>query len=178
MNAWAEFCNVSFVETGAKDGFVRVIRDGNGLRDGPGYWEYEGTDIRQLEISYPTMCLQAWSMNMPESEFRRVVRHEAGHALGFHHEHLRKALVDMIDPQAAISYYKDSDGWPEWKTRAQVLTPIEESSLRGSPWADPNSIMCYQIPSAITKDHVAIPGGSDIDEIDKRYAAAMYPKTS
>jgi hypothetical protein len=78
--------------------------------------------------------------------------------------------------EAAIEFYADTQGWNEVKTRIQVLTPIDEFSLRGSPWADPDSIMCYQIPSAITRDHVAIPGGADISLIDRQYAAQFYPK--
>jgi hypothetical protein len=176
MNAWAEFANVLFRETESRDGHVRVIRDGSGLPEGAGHWEYEGQDILQLDMNRPTMCLQNFTMAMPESEFRRVVRHEAGHALGFHHEHLRKELIEKISVEAAIEFYADTQGWNEVKTRIQVLTPIDEFSLRGSPWADPDSIMCYQIPSAITRDHVAIPGGADISLIDRQYAAQFYPK--
>lgn len=36
--------------------------------------------------------LQGFTMNTPESENKRVIRHEAGHTLGFPHEHMRKAL--------------------------------------------------------------------------------------
>ena len=36
-------------------------------------------------------------MRMSEAEFRRVVRHEAGHTLGFEHEHMRAGLVKRID---------------------------------------------------------------------------------
>ena len=34
-----------------------------------------------------------------------MVRHEAGHTLGFPHEHMRKALVAMIDERKAIEYF-------------------------------------------------------------------------
>jgi len=58
----------------------------------------------------------------------------------------------------------------------QVLTPLEESSLMGTPFADPNSIMCYQIPGEITKDGEPILGGVDIDHLDFDFAAKIYPK--
>jgi hypothetical protein len=60
--------------------------------------------------------------------------------------------------------------------RQQVLTPIEESSLRGTPHADPNSIMCYQIPGSITKSGEPIVGGTDIDKQDYAFMAVIYPK--
>ena len=52
-----------------------------------GYWSYLGTDILSIDASQQTMNLDSFSMNTPDSEFYRVVRHETGHTLGFPHEH-------------------------------------------------------------------------------------------
>ncbi len=95
------------------------------------------------------MNLEAFTMTTLESEFHRVVRHETGHTLGFPHEHMRKALVAKIDPAKAIAYFERTQGWSEEEVRAQVLTPIEESTLRGTA-ADAKSIMCYQILGELT----------------------------
>src|SRR5450631_473968 len=81
----------------------------------------------------------------------RVVRHETGHTLGCPHEHLRKELVDKIDPEKAIEYFAREDGWSAEETRQQVLTPLEKASLIGTAHDDPRSIMCYQISGEITK---------------------------
>jgi hypothetical protein len=59
--------------------------------------------------------------------------------------------------------------------RAQVLTPLEEASILGSK-VDAKSIMCYQIPGAITKDGKPIVGGKNIDKTDYAFAASVYPK--
>src|SRR5436190_513961 len=139
MNAWAKTANVGFRETtGAAQ--VRIAR-----LDSPpamsGYWSYIGTDILHIRKTQPTMNLEAFTMATPESEFHRVVRHETGHTLGFPHEHVRRALVDKIDPQKAIAFFQSTQGWSPAETRAQVLTPIEESSLLGTK-PDPRSIMC------------------------------------
>jgi hypothetical protein len=56
------------------------------------------------------MNLQGFTMNTLESEFRRVVRHETGHTLGFPHEHLRRQIVDNIDPDRAYAYFKQVQG--------------------------------------------------------------------
>jgi hypothetical protein len=172
MNAWRKTANVKFVQTDG-DAQVRIARQGG--QDG-GYWSYVGTDITSIEAGQPTMNLEAFTMSTPDSEFHRVVRHETGHTLGFPHEHMRKELVDKIDPQKAIEYFGRTQGWNEDEVRAQVLTPLEESSLLGTPHADPNSIMCYQIPGEITKDGEPIPGGTDIDESDYAFAASIYHK--
>lgn len=172
MNAWAKTARVRFVET-KTDPEVRVARAG-----GPngGYWSYVGTDILHIPANEATMNLEEFTMTMPESEFHRVVRHETGHTLGFPHEHMRRQLVKLIDPRKAIAFYKKDQGWSPAETRAQVLTPIEESSLLGTAQADPNSIMCYQIPGAITKNGQPIIGGLDIDKIDYTFAGQVYPK--
>ena len=172
LNAWGKTANVRFRQTNGT-AQVRIARAGgaNG-----GYWSYLGTDILSIPLNQATMNLEAFSMDTPESEFHRVVRHEAGHTLGFPHEHMRRALVKLIDPKKAIALFKATQGWTEQEVRQQVLTPIEESSLVGT-LADPKSIMCYQIPGSITKNGKPIAGGLDIDRSDFTFAAKIYPKT-
>ena len=172
MNAWNKTANVQFVES-ATDPDVRIAREGgaNG-----GYWSYVGTDIKLIPRNEQTMNLEAFTMQTPESEFVRVVRHETGHTMGFPHEHMRKQLVARIDPQKAIQYFRRTQGWSPAEVRAQVLTPLEESSIRGTLLADPKSIMCYQLPGAIMKDGKPIVGGTDIDDSDFTFAGLLYPK--
>lgn len=171
INAWSATANVKFVET-RTDPQVRIAREGG---ERGGYWSYLGTDILHIPKNEQTMNLEAFSMDIPESEYHRVVRHETGHTLGFPHEHMRKALVDKIDQAKAIEYFMRTQGWSEEEVRQQVLTPLEESSLRGTK-ADPKSIMCYQIPGELTKDGKPIIGGKDIDKLDAAFAAEIYPK--
>jgi hypothetical protein len=173
MNAWAKSSNVEFKlsNTNAK---VRIARADSGEMSG--YWSYLGTDILHIAAGDPTMNLQDFSMDTPESEYHRVVRHETGHTMGFPHEHMRRELVDLIDPQKAIKFFGATQGWSEEEVRQQVLTPIEESSLLGTPHADPHSIMCYQIPGKITKSGKPIIGGTDIDKLDYKFAGSIYPK--
>lgn len=178
MNAWNKTANVKFVETAdAHHAQVRINRGETGDPKWDGYWSYLGTDI--LKYHGPqnqTMNLQGFTMNTLDSEFYRVVRHETGHTLGFPHEHMRKELVDHIDRKKAIKYYFDKLKWPEQTVIEQVLTPLDPKSLRGTGYADPNSIMAYQIPASITKDGVAIPGGKDINESDYRFVGEIYRK--
>jgi len=172
MNAWAETANVSFVETSGQ-AQVRIAREGGA--DG-GYWSYLGTDILHIAKTQPTMNLEGFTMATSEAEFKRVVRHETGHTLGFPHEHMRRELVDLIDRDKAIEYFERTQRWTQEEVEQQVLTPIEDSSLLGTPRADSNSIMCYQIPGTITKSGNPIVGGLDIDELDYEFAASVYPK--
>lgn len=168
MNAWAVSAGVAFTET-TGIGDVRISF-------GPGgYWSYLGTDIKLIPADQPTMNLEGFSMDTPESEYLRVVRHETGHTLGFPHEHMRRELVERIDPDKAYAYFLANYGWPRDVVDQQVLTPLDDRSLFATP-ADQTSIMCYQLPGSITVDGQPIVGGTDINLTDYAFAAAIYPK--
>jgi hypothetical protein len=173
MNAWGRWCNVVFSPT-AGEGQVRIARQGG---DEGGYWSYVGTDVLSIGAGQPTMNLEAFTMNTPESEFHRVVRHETGHTLGFPHEHLRQTVINRIDKAKAIAYFKQSNGWDAAMTTSNVLTPIPDSALMASAATDVKSIMCYWLPGTIMKDGVAVPGGPDVDAQDAKYASTLYPKS-
>jgi hypothetical protein len=168
LNAWSRTSSISFVETRGT-GNVRISRGGGG------YWSYLGTDILLIPQNRPTMNLQGFTMNTSEAEFRRVVRHEAGHTLGFPHEHMRQALVARIDRNKAYDYFRRTQGWDRATVDQQVLTPLDERSIMGTP-ADQTSIMCYQLPGTITRDGRPILGGLDINPTDYAFAGRIYPK--
>jgi hypothetical protein len=169
MNAWSVEAGVSitFAET-AGTGDVRISREPGG------YYSYLGTDVMLIPPTVQTMNLEAFSMTTDESEYRRVVRHETGHTLGFPHEHMRRELVDRIDPQKAYSYFLQTQGWDSQTVDEQVLTALDEADILGTP-PDQDSIMCYQLPGSITKDGEPIRGGLDINATDAAFAGTIYP---
>lgn len=170
MNTWTRTGGISFVETQGT-GDVRISR-------GPGgYWSYLGTDITLIPSNRQTMNLEGFTMSTPDSEYRRVVRHEAGHTLGFLHEHMRRELVERIDPERAYEYFLRTQGWDRQTVNEQVLTPVDERSIIGTP-ADQTSIMTYQLPGSITRDGRPIIGGLDINQTDFDFAGRIYPKTT
>lgn len=175
MNAWTKTANIRFRETNGV-GLVRIARLDE-PEDMAGYWSYVGTQILGIDDDQPTLNLDGFTMRTSEAEFRRVVRHEAGHTLGFEHEHMRSDLVKRIDKRKAIAFYDRDQGWDAKETKEQVLTPLADASIMGTTESDPTSIMCYQIPAEITKDRKAIPGGEDINANDFAFAAKVYPKT-
>jgi hypothetical protein len=168
MNAWNKTAGISFLETSGI-GNVRISRGAGG------YWSYLGTDILLIPLNRPTMNLQGFTMNTPESEYKRVVRHETGHTLGFPHEHMRRELVNRIDPQKAYAYFLATQGWNKQTVDQQVLTPLGDATIFGTA-ADQTSIMCYQLPGSITKDGLPIVGGKDINTTDYNFAGQIYPK--
>ena len=121
------------------------------------------------------MNLQGFTMNTSESEYKRVVRHETGHTLGFPHEHMRRQLIARIDREKAYEYFQRTQGWSRQMVDQQVLTPLDEASLMSTP-PDETSIMCYQLPGSITRDGRPIIGGTDINATDFAFAGRIYPK--
>jgi hypothetical protein len=168
LNAWAKTSCISFVGTNGT-GDIRISREPGG------YWSYLGTDVLLIPKNRQTMNLEGFTMSTAESEYKRVVRHEAGHTLGFPHEHMRKALVARIDPAKAYKWFWETYGWDKATVDSQVLTPLDEASLMSTP-ADQTSIMCYQLPGLITTDGKPIPGGDDINQTDYAFAGKIYPK--
>lgn len=168
MNAWTRTACIEFVETKGT-GVVRISRGGDG------YWSYLGTDILHIAQNRQTMNLQDFTMNTSEGEFTRVIRHETGHTLGFPHEHMRKELVARIDRQKAYDYFLRTQGWNRQTVDQQVLTPLDDRTLLGTP-PDETSIMCYQLPGSITRNGRPILGGTDINATDFAFAGQIYPK--
>lgn len=178
MNAWNREANIEFTETeNAEDAEVRINREPTTDPYWSGYWSFLGTDILEYQGPYgQTMNLEGFTMQTPDSEFYRVVRHETGHTLGFPHEHMRKELVEKIDHEKAIKYYHEATGWSPQQIIQQVLTPLDPATLTATFNADPKSIMAYQVPGHITKDGQPIIGGLDIDETDYQFCGKLYPK--
>lgn len=168
MNAWGKFSNVQFVRS-KTDPQVRITRNEQG------YWSYLGTDILHIPKNKPTLCLQGFTMQTRESEFVRVIRHEAGHTLGCPHEHMRKEIVNRLDVEKTIQYFWRTQGWNATQVRQQVLTPINENEIIGSTSADEVSIMTYQLPGEITKNGEPILGGMDFSQRDMVETAKLYP---
>lgn len=170
MNAWTRTGCIQFVQTQGT-GNVRISRGAGG------YWSYLGTDVLHIPQNRQTMNLQGFTMSTPESEYKRVIRHETGHTLGFPHEHMRRALVARVDPEKAYEFFRRTQGWDRQTVDQQVLTPLDERSIMSTP-ADQTSIMCYQLPGSITRDGRPITGGVDINPTDYAFAGRIYPRNA
>jgi hypothetical protein len=177
MNAWSETANVEFVESSDHPVVRIAFNDEESDPLGLGkFWSLVGRDVLAAAPDEPTMNLEGLEEDSSEAKFKRYVRHEAGHTLGFEHEHLRRELVELLIPERVMEKYTSVYAWTEERVRAEMLTPLEEESILGTTPADPQSIMCYQIEPFLTTNNRLIPGGKDITDKDRAFAATCYPK--
>ena len=112
--------------------------------------------------------------NTADKEYRRVVLHEFGHALGLIHEHKQPNAQIPWNERAVIEYYRRTNGWDEAYTRSNVLNKeMVDSYTR----FDPQSIMLYPVPKELTIGGFEIPwSNTELSELDKQFILQMYPK--
>jgi hypothetical protein len=88
---------------------------------------------------------------------------------------MRSSIIARLDVQKTIRWGRESLGWNESMVRSQILTPLSEASIMGTPNSQDTSIMCYRFPGSITLDGRPIEGGADLTAEDKAFLARTYP---
>ena len=141
----------------------------------PGYWSYLGAPSRMFASRGDvSLNLQGFDGSMPDSEWRRVVPHEFGHALGFPHEHLAKSIRDRLDPDKVYRYFGGPpNNWSRSLIDSQILDPPTASDWRQGT-VEEDSIMCYTFGGNLTKDGRPIVGGTFLTDDDRATAGSWY----
>jgi hypothetical protein len=113
--------------------------------------------------------------NVTPSEFRRIVLHEFGHALGFIHEHQSPAVAIQWDKEKVYSFFGEA---PMSMSRVDVDVNIfnkyAATNTNFSSY-DRFSIMHYSIPPELTLDGMSSPRNSEFSYTDIEYAGKIYP---
>jgi hypothetical protein len=114
------------------------------------------------------------SMVLQDTDERRHILHELGHALGLYHEHQNPKGKISWDRKAVYKYFKDTQGWDKDTVDINILNPATSTSVVSS--FDPESIMLYAFPANLTTNGFSTEYNSKLSKTDKLYIARLYPK--
>ena len=165
---WSKPANIKFViSTKANDSHIRVS-----FRQKRGYQSLIGNSASHpSNFNKSTLWLQDLD-KMPYDEFRRVVLHEFGHAIGLEHELQNPNAILPWDSAAVYHYYDSLYHWKPDSVNKFVFTKIVTGEASDF---DPKSIMIYATPGFLLKTRVAIPWPNDLSAVDKTKIKKYYP---
>lgn len=184
---WSLYGNIGFdFGHGAQRGDYRlwVPGDTSHIRVGfeqAGYWSLVGTDSADLQIVAPgeiTLNLSGFDMQLPP-DWKSVVLHEFGHALGFHHEHQSPDYACDFDWPKVYDYLGGPPNyWPKWKVDHN-LRQLKKGNLSFSAH-DKNSIMHYSFPAWMfiqgEQSECFTTANTVLSEEDKKMMGEAYPQ--
>lgn len=173
VRTWERHCGIkfNFGKFDRPDILISFLEDGS--------WSYIGTSSKeQIKKHKPSMNLGWLEATTSDEEYRRVVLHEFGHALGLVHEHLNpKANPIEWNVDSVYDYYRSLPvPWKDKMIEANFFKKYNLKQVNGSDF-DPESIMLYAIPKAFTKNGFSRGWNTKLSKQDTIYINQLYPKS-
>lgn len=166
---WTRHANLvlAFVEGPAT---IRIA-----FEDG-GSWSYIGRQCLEIPTDRATMNFGWLSRDLAEREFRRVVLHEFGHALGLVHEHQHPAGGIQWKRSAVTAFYQGPPNhWSEQDIEHNLYATYA-AELTQHTKLDRRSIMMYPIPAEFTEDGYSVGWNDELSELDSAFISRLYPR--
>lgn len=165
---WENHCGISFLfDQSGKPGITISFKyDGS--------WSSIGKSSVKAK---PSMNFGWLTADTDDEEFRRVVLHEFGHALGFIHEHQNPNNNPINwNKELVYRYYSlYPNNWTKEETDDNLFTKYSENLINGTSF-DAQSIMLYAFPKELTTDSLITRLNSKLSEQDKKLIGQLYPK--
>jgi hypothetical protein len=145
-----------------------------------------GTDAKH-KLDGPTMWLADVSARSSLERIQRVIRHEFGHAIGLHHEHLHPGINltwntdDIVNEMMNIGWCKGTVDECKKEVKSQITGEKRMESLKVCPGArnfDSHSIMLYDIRKEWNQEGKAYRASHEISDNDLACARSLYPRRS
>jgi hypothetical protein len=169
-NEWSRHCGISFHKVSApSDSHIRITFQQGGYSSAVGI-----EAIQEVYKNKFTMCLQGLDTLNDQKEFRRVVLHEFGHALGLEHELQSPSSAIPWDTAALYKYYYDHYEWQPDSVLKHVLLKLGDVKYSGF---DSTSIMVYAVPDTLTKGNYVIRWPQELSRSDKDSIKTWYSKS-
>lgn len=175
---WSNFGNIKFKRWTVSGAQILIEFIEPGDQSKPYLGATLGLGVEMLNtLPNPNMYLRH-PRHFKLREFRRVVLHEFGHALGVSHEHLREDAPFEWDRETVIDYFVNVENWTLRDVLHNFFNEDENGRREGGIKVggyDTKSIMHYGILPEWTQDNTYIPTAFDLSPGDKATIGTMYP---
>ncbi|HVW12512.1 MAG TPA: M12 family metallopeptidase [Mucilaginibacter sp.] len=170
---WLQYADIKFnYIDDPQQATIRIAFQFNGDQ---GSWSYIGTECLQISKDNPTMNFGWLEDDTADEEWRRVVVHEFGHALGCIHEHSSPGGNIQWNKPAVYQYYEGPpNNWTQQDVDNNVFFRYS-TDITQFTTLDPNSIMMYPIPAQFTLNGFSVGMNTDLSDTDKSFIRQEYP---
>ena len=170
---WLQWANLSLDFNGGSDADIRISFKQQGS------WSALGTDSLLTDVfkkTDPTMNYGWLRDDSDETEWRRVVLHEFGHALSAIHEHQNpKAGIKWNLAAVYKAYSGPPNNWSKEQIDFNIVQKYSVDSLNATDF-DGKSIMLYPFPAELIQGGKATARNTDASANDQKFIGEMYPK--
>lgn len=170
---WSKYANIKFDFNAGSKAEIRIS-----FKADTGSWSYVGTDclLQDIPKKEPTMNFGWLKDDTDDMEYRRVVCHEFGHALGAIHEHQNPKGGIKWNLDAVYKYFMGAPNyWTKEEVDHNVIKKYSVDQLNGTEF-DMKSIMLYHFPKEFIIGGMETPENSDLSSGDKAFINKIYPK--
>ena len=171
VKEWETYANITFqFVTDVSTAQIRVGFEMDGTS-----WSFMGRIALANAAGSKTMNFGWFDTNTEDSEFRRVILHEFGHALGFVHEHQSPVSGIPWDKDKVYAYYLGPpNNWDTASINANIFGKYSKTITNSSAY-DPLSIMHYPVDAALTTDGSSVGWNTNLSALDKTFVRQVYP---